>query len=128
MGAVSEQSFISGGRPPVLRFAWRLYQSDDAFRGLVDFAIVGSVVLLFLDPWALQPARNLPDRAFPVCEPFFPEGMERMPGGVAPEARPKGAQLPPPQQVAASSSPADTPHDVNAPPTTAASPPAVKST
>src|SRR5262249_43789387 len=51
-----------------------------------------------------------------------------MPQGVAPEARPKGAQLPPPQQVAASSSPADTPHDVNAPPTTAASPPAVKST
>jgi TPR repeat protein len=128
MGAVSEQSFISGGRPPVLRFAWRLYQSDDAFRGLVDFAIVGSVVLLFLDPWALQSARNLTDRAFSVFETLVSQRIERMPQGVAPEARTKSAQLPPPQQVAAGSSPADTPHDVNAPPTTAASPPAVKST
>src|SRR5262249_16273664 len=115
MGAVSEQSFISAGRPPFLRFAWRLIQSVDAFRGLVVFAIVGSVVFLFLDPWALQSARNLTDRAFSVFETLVSQRIERMPQGVAPEARPKGAQLPPPQQVAASSSPADTPHDVNAP-------------
>src|SRR5262249_58612373 len=50
------------------------------------------------------------------------------PGGVGRGHGRRGAHLPPPQQVAASSSPADTPHDVNAPPTTAASPPAVKST
>src|SRR5215472_9535260 len=128
MGAVSGQSFISGGRPPVLRFAWQLYQSDDSFRGLVDFAILGSMVLLFLDPWAMQSARNLTDRAFSVVETLVSQRIERMSPGVAPEARPKGAELPPPQHVAASSAPADTPHDVNAPPTMTASPPAVKST
>src|SRR5262249_14693030 len=127
MGAVSRQSFISGARPPVLRFAWRLYQSDDAFRGLVDFAIVGSVVLLFLDPWALQSARNLTGRAFSVIETFVSQRIERMPPSVGPEARTKGTQLPLPQQEAASSAPADTLHAANAPPMITAFPPVVES-
>jgi uncharacterized protein len=127
MGAVSKQSFISGGRPPVLRFAWRLYQSDDSFRGLVDFAIFGSVVLLFLDPSAMQSARNLTDRAFSVIETFVSQRTERMPPSVAPEARTKGTQLPLPQQGAASPAPADTLHAANAPPMITASPPAVES-
>jgi len=99
MGAVSKQSFISGGRPPALRFAWRLYQSDDSFRGLVDFAIFGSVVLLFLDPSVMQSARNLTHRAFTVIETLVSQRIERMPPSVVPEARTKGA---------ASSAPADT--------------------
>src|SRR5262249_18770721 len=128
MGAVSGQSFISGGRPPLLRFAWRLYQSNDSFRGLVDFAIVGSVVLLFLDPPAFQSARNLSDLAFSVIETLVSQGIKRMTPGVVPEGPTKGAQLPPAHQAAASSAPADTAHDVNASPTTTVSPPAVKST
>ncbi len=118
MGAVSKQSFISGGRPPALRFAWRLYQSDDSFRGLVDFAIFGSVVLLFLDPSVMQSARNLTHRAFTVIETLVSQRIERMPPSVVPEARTKGA---------ASSAPADTPPAVNAPPMITAFPPAVES-
>src|SRR5262249_3691698 len=127
MGAVSRQSFISGGRPPVLRFAWRLYQSDDSFRGLVDFTIFGSVVLLFLDPSAMQSPRNWTARASSVSETFLPQQLERMPRRVAPEPRTKGTQLPLPQQEAASSAPADTLHAANAPPMITAFPPVVES-
>jgi hypothetical protein len=127
MGLVSGQALISGGRPPVVRFAWRLYQSDDSFRGLVDFAIIGFVVLLFLDPSAMQSTRNLTDRAFSVIGSFVSQLIDRMPPSATPDARTKGAQVPLPQRVATSSSPADAPHAENAPPMITDSPPAVGS-
>jgi TPR repeat protein len=44
-------SLLSGGRrPPFFRYVVRLYSSDAVFRGVVDFAAIGAVVLLFLHP------------------------------------------------------------------------------
>lgn len=45
---------ISGRKQSLFRVAWRLYRSDDSFCGLVDFAVIGAVVLLFLYPSAMQ--------------------------------------------------------------------------
>jgi TPR repeat protein len=44
-------NLLSGrGRPPFLRYVLRLYGSDAVFRGIVDFAAIGALVLLFLHP------------------------------------------------------------------------------
>ena len=42
--------FLSDRRPPFVRFAVSLYTGDQVFRGLVDFAVVGGIVLLFMHP------------------------------------------------------------------------------
>jgi TPR repeat protein len=49
--AGTSNRFLSGGdRPHFFRYAARLYSSDQVYRGLIDFAAIGIVVLLFLHP------------------------------------------------------------------------------
>ena len=43
--------FLPGGRrPPFFRYVLHLYSSDQVFRGIADFALIGAVVLLFMHP------------------------------------------------------------------------------
>lgn len=55
-----------------LAFAWKLYRQDSTFRGFLDFAVIGALVLLFLHPHGPLAALGLssawqPDRSQPAA-------------------------------------------------------------
>jgi TPR repeat protein len=58
-----EAFIVANRRPPFFRFAWRLYWSEDSFRGLIDFAVIGTIVLFFLEPSVKQSVHDLSDWA-----------------------------------------------------------------
>jgi len=69
--------FLSGGdRPHFFRYAARLYSSDQVYRGLIDFAAIGVVVLLFMHPpsidwfrgW-MKPEAASPSKTFEPARP-----------------------------------------------------------
>lgn len=55
--------FGSNRKSSLFHIVRGLYQSDDSFRGLVDFAMVGAIVLLFLDPSPRQLLSDVTERA-----------------------------------------------------------------
>jgi TPR repeat protein len=72
MADSSQGAFIEGGRrPPFFRYAWRLYRSHDGFRGLIDFAIIGTVVVMFVQPPSFEWARNLTKMLWSGVESTF---------------------------------------------------------
>jgi TPR repeat protein len=54
---MSNAPFIADRRPPFFRFVWRLYTTHDTFRGLVEFTVIGLVVVMFLEPPPLTSLR-----------------------------------------------------------------------
>jgi len=97
MAADLGEAFIANRRPPFFRFAWRLYWSEDSFRGLVDFAVIGMVVLFFLDPSVKQSVRDLSDWASSRIDRMM--GVQRM------EHRPSHSSVQPPPAAAQAAAP-----------------------
>src|ERR1700730_14167841 len=54
---MSNAPFIADRRPPFFRFVGRLYTTHDTFRGLVEFTVIGLVVVMFLEPPPLASLR-----------------------------------------------------------------------
>ena len=91
------EAFIANRRPPLFRFAWRLYWSEDSFRGLVDFAVIGMVVLFFLEPSVKQSVRDLSDWASSRVDWMM--GLQRT------EHRPSHSSVQPPPAAAPAAAP-----------------------
>jgi TPR repeat protein len=63
-------AFLSGGRrPPFFRYVLHLYSSDQVFRGIADFALIGAVVLLFMHPPSGEWFRRTKPDAAPTAKP-----------------------------------------------------------
>ncbi len=102
--------FLFGGsRPPFLRYVVRLYASDNVFRGLVDFALIGAVVLLFLHPppmnWLRAPGGDRPTPPSPSPVAQSPASAPRP----SPSVDTARAQPPTPASVPSAASPASVP-------------------
>jgi len=91
------KAFIANRRPPFFRFAWRLYWSEDSFRGLVDFAVIGTIVLFFLEPSVKQSVRDLSDWASSRIDWMM--GLQRT------EPRPSHSSVEPPAAAAQTAAP-----------------------
>jgi TPR repeat protein len=50
----TSNGFLSGGRPSFFRYVVRLYATDPVFRGVIDFAVIGALVLLFMHPPSME--------------------------------------------------------------------------
>ena len=89
-----------GGRQPFFRYVVRLYSSDAVFKGLVDFAVIGGVVLMFLHPPSLNWLRNLlTSKSEPATQqsaPVQPASNPSSPNATASQAsKPADAPQPP---------------------------------
>ena len=106
--------FLSGGRPPFFRYVMRLYAGDAMFRGVIDFAAIGAVVLLFMHPpslgwlwsWLTPPVASTPKLTAPApphASPPAQSGAASSPPAAIPSTPPASAGAPPasPPAVAA---------------------------
>ncbi len=93
MTSTSKLPFLISQRPPFFRFVWLLYTTHDAFRALVDIAVLGAIVVMFIAPPSLQPLQRLLVWIASEGEYFFTQQKARL------------APNPPQQSVAVTKTP-----------------------